>query len=309
MNTKVSVLGAGNVGATTAHLIVQSGLADVVLFDISDGVPQGKALDLAEARPLWNVASSIVGTNDFGDTRGSDIIVVTAGLPRKPGMSRDDLLHANAGVIRQVVSETAKLSPDALFIVVTNPMDVMTQISREVSGFKSSRVIGMGGILDASRFRTFISFELGISPEDIETIVLGGHGDFMVPLPEYTTVKGIPLKEFIAPERINELIHRARNGGAEIVALLKTGSAYYAPAASVFQMVKSVILDEKRLLPCAALLDGEYGIKGTYVGVPVILGRNGVEKIIELNLTDDEAAQFSKSAHAVREMVAIALSK
>ncbi|MHB8881704.1 MAG: malate dehydrogenase [Thermodesulfovibrionales bacterium] len=303
MKAKVSVIGAGNVGATTAHLVLQSGIADVVLFDITEGIPQGKALDLAEATPLWNVASSITGTNDFADTRDSDIIVVTAGFPRKPGMSRDDLLHANADVIRKVVAETSVLSPGSIYIIVTNPMDVMTQIAWTVSGFDSGRVIGMGGVLDASRFRTFISRELGVSPEDIETLVLGGHGDSMLPLPQYTTVKGVPLKEFLDHQRIADLIHRARNGGAEIVALLKTGSAYYAPAASTFQMVKAVLLDEKRLLPCSALLRGEYGHRDVYVGVPVILGKNGVEKIIELPLLKDEALQFDKSAHAVKKMV------
>ncbi|TAN43160.1 MAG: malate dehydrogenase [Nitrospirae bacterium] len=303
MKAKVSVIGAGNVGATTAHLVVQSGIADVVLFDITEGIPQGKALDLAEAAPLWNVASSITGTNDFSDTRDSDIIVITAGFPRKPGMSRDDLLHANADVIRKVVAGTSALSPGSIYIIVTNPMDVMTQIAWTVSGFDSGRVIGMGGVLDASRFRTFISLELGVSPEDIETLVLGGHGDSMVPLPQYTTVKGVPLKEFLGHERIADLIHRARNGGAEIVALLKTGSAYYAPAASTFQMIKAVLLDEKRLLPCSALLRGEYGHRDVYVGVPVILGKNGVEKIIELPLAKDEALQFDKSAHAVKSMV------
>jgi malate dehydrogenase len=309
MKAKISIIGAGNVGATTAHLVFQSGIADVVLFDIAEGIPQGKALDLAEAAPLWNVSASIKGTNDFSDTKGSDIIVVTAGFPRKPGMSRDDLLHANADVIRKVVTETSQLSPASIFIIVTNPMDVMTQIAWSISGFSSARVIGMGGILDAARFRTFISLELGISPEDIETLVLGGHGDLMVPLPEYTTVKGVGLRAFLDHKRIDELIHRARNGGAEIVSLLKTGSAYYAPAASVFQMVKSIIIDEKRLLPCAALLGGEYGIHGIYVGVPVILGRNGVEKIIELKLTEDETLQFNKSAEAVKSMMEIALAK
>jgi len=309
MKTKVSVIGAGNVGATTAHLIFQGGLADVVLFDIAEGVPQGKALDLAEAAPLWNVSASILGTNDFADTAGSDIIVITAGLPRKPGMSRDDLLHANAEVIRGVVSKTAPLSPDAIYIVVTNPMDTMTHITWKTSGFPSHRVVGMGGILDASRFRTFLSFDLKVSPEDIETIVMGGHGDLMVPLPRHTSVRGVPVLDLLASERVAQLIDRTKHGGAEIVSLLKTGSAYYAPAASACQMVKSVLLDEKRLMPCAAYLGGEYGVDGIYIGVPVILGRNGVEKIVELKLTDDETAQFRKSVHAVKLMAEIALSK
>jgi len=305
---KVSVIGAGNVGATTAHLVFQSGIPDVVLFDIAEGMPQGKALDLAEAGPLWNVASSIRGTNDLADTAGSDIIVVTAGLPRKPGMSRDDLLHANADVMRSVVSKCAPLSPEGIFIVVTNPMDVMTHITWQVAGFKPKKVIGMGGILDASRFRTFIGFELGVSPEDVETLVLGGHGDLMVPLPQYTTVKGIPLPELLDGKRINELIERTKHGGAEIVALLKTGSAYYAPAASVFQMVKAVLFDERRVLPCAAYLDGEYGVSDLFVGVPIVLGKGGVEKIIELNLTAEEKTQFAQSAVAVKGLLETALA-
>lgn len=309
MKTKVSVIGAGNVGATTAHLIYQSGIADVVLFDIAEGVPQGKALDLAEAGPLWKVAASIRGTNDYADTAGSDIIVVTAGLPRKPGMSRDDLLHANAEVMRHVVSQTAPLSPDGIYIIVTNPMDVMTQITWQVSGFSTNRVIGMGGVLDAARFRTFLAFELGVSPEDIETLVLGGHGDLMVPLPRHTTVKGIPVGDLLSQHRIEALVDRTRTGGAEIVALLKTGSAYYAPAASVFQMVKSILLDERRVLPCAVYLNGEYGIRDLFVGVPAILGRGGVEKIIELQLTEAEKTQVGKSAHAVRELLNTALAQ
>ena len=308
MKTKVSVIGSGNVGATAAQLIYQSGIADVVLFDIVEGVPQGKALDLAEAGPLWNISSSIRGTNDLADTAGSDIIVVTAGLPRKPGMSRDDLLYANANVMKSVVSGTAPLSPDGIYIVVTNPMDVMTQISWKISGFRPQRVIGMGGVLDASRFRTFIAFELGVAPADVETLVLGGHGDLMVPLPQYTTVKGIPLPELLSAQRIAELIDRTKNGGAEIVSLLKTGSAYYAPAASVFQMVRSVLSDERRILPCAAYLDGEYGVHDLFVGVPVVLGRNGVEKIIELALTDEDKKLFSKSAVAVKGLVETALA-
>ncbi len=308
MNLKVSVIGAGNVGATTAHLIYQSGIADVVLFDIAEGVPQGKALDLAEAGPLWKVAASIKGSNNFADTSTSDIIVVTAGLPRKPGMSRDDLLHANADVIQNVVSNTAPLSPHGIYIVVTNPMDVMTHVAWKVSGFDARRIVGMGGVLDASRFRTFLGFELGVSPEDIETLVLGGHGDLMVPLPRHTTVKGIPVQDLLDQRRIEALIDRTRTGGAEIVSLLKTGSAYYAPAASVFQMVKSILFDEHRVLPCAVYLSGEYGVHDLFVGVPAILGKSGVEKIIELKLTDMEKAQVSASADAVRELLSMALA-
>jgi malate dehydrogenase len=300
MKAKVSIIGAGHVGATTAHLILQSGLADIVLYDIMEGVPQGKALDLAEATPLWGISSLSIGTNDLSSTAGSDIIIITAGLPRKPGMSRDDLLFANKEIITKVVGETSKLSPDSIFIIVTNPMDVMTQVAWKVSGFPAQRVIGMGGILDSSRFRTFISMELGVSAKDVEAVVLGGHGDLMVPLPRFTTVKGITLPELLDHQRIAELIQRTRNGGAEIVALLKTGSAYYAPAASVFEMAKAILLDEKKVLPCAAYLNGEYGISGLFVGVPVILGNKGVEKIIELKLLDEEKKEFNKSAEAVK---------
>lgn len=303
MKTKVSIIGAGHVGATTAHLILQSGLADVVLYDIMQGVPQGKALDLAEAAPLWGVSSLAFGTNDLADTAGSDVIVVTAGLPRKPGMSRDDLLFANKEIITNVVRETARISPECIFVIVTNPMDIMTHVAWKTSGFSPRKIMGMGGVLDASRFRTFIAMELGVSSQDVEAVVLGGHGDLMVPLPRFTTVKGVPLTELLPQERISELIQRTRNGGAEIVALLKTGSAYYAPAASVFEMVKSIVLDQKRVLPCAALLDGEYGVSGLFVGVPVIVGNKGVEKIIEIRLTDEEKAEFAKSAASVKELL------
>lgn len=303
MKAKVTVLGAGHVGATTAHLIAQSGIADVVLYDIAEGIPQGKALDLMEATPLWKASVSCTGTNSFSDTADSDIIVVTAGLPRKPGMSRDDLLYANADIIRSVVGETSKLSPESIFIIVTNPMDVMTQIAWNVSEFPFRRIMGMGGVLDSSRFRTFISMELGVSPEDIEAVVLGGHGDQMVPLPRFTSVKGIPLPELLAEQRIFELIQRTRNGGAEIVALLKTGSAYYAPAASVFQMVKAILFNERRILPCSAYLNGEYGVSGFFIGVPAVLGRQGVEKILELNLNAEEKSQFERSVRSTKELV------
>lgn len=303
MKAKVTVIGAGHVGATTAHLILQSGIADVVLYDIAEGIPQGKALDLMEATPVWKVSASCMGTNSYGDTSGSDIIVVTAGLPRKPGMSRDDLLYANAEIIKSVVAETSRLSSEGIFIVVTNPMDVMTQIAWTVSGFPPRRVVGMGGVLDSSRFRTFISMELGVSPEDVEALVLGGHGDQMVPLPRFTTVQGVPLSELLSGERISELIQRTRNGGAEIVSLLKTGSAYYAPAASVFQMLKAILLDERRILPCSAYLNGEYGLSGFFIGVPAVLGRQGVEKILELNLNAEEKSQFERSALSTKDLV------
>lgn len=303
MKAKVSIIGAGNVGATTAHLILQAGIADVVLYDIAEGVPQGKALDLSEALPLWSVSVLSKGTNRYVDTAGSDIIVITAGFPRKPGMSRDDLLHANADVIRTASAEIAKTSPDAIVIVVTNPMDVMAQLVWKTAEFSCRRVMGMGGILDSARFRTFISTELSVSPEDIEALVLGGHGDQMVPLPRLTTVKGIPITEILKRKTIELLIQRTRNGGAEIVSLLKTGSAYYAPAAAVFQMVKAILLDEKRILPCAAYLNGEYGVKDIYVGVPVVLGKEGVEKIIEVKLSKEEKAQFRESCASVKKLI------
>ena len=303
MRAKVSIIGAGNVGATTAQLIVYAGFADVVLFDIAEGMPQGKALDIAESCPLWNSSVSITGTNTYADTAHSDVIVITAGFPRKPGMNRDDLLHANADVIKKVTLETSRLSPESVIIVVTNPMDVMAQIAWKISGFSSKKVIGMGGVLDSSRFRTFVSMELGVSPEDVEAMVLGGHGDQMVPLPRFTTVKGMPITELLNKSKIDEIIQRTKNGGAEIVKLLKTGSAYYAPAASSCQMVKAILFDEKRVLPCSAYLDGEFGIKDVFVGVPVILGKNGVEKIVEFELTDKEDTLFHKSASAVKILV------
>lgn len=304
MKKKVSVIGAGNVGASLAQMIVQSGIADVVLFDIADGIPQGKALDISEACPLWGSSSSIVGTNDYSHTSGSDVIVVTAGFPRKPGMSRDDLLHANAKVVSEVVENTSKLSPQSVIIVVTNPMDVMCQVSMKISGFDSNRVVGMGGILDSARFRTFVAWELNVSAEDVEALVLGGHGDLMVPMPRFTTVKGVPITELVGRERIDALVERTRHGGAEIVSLLKTGSAYYAPAAATYQMVKAIILDEKRMLPCSAYLNGEYGTNGVYTGVPVILGNGGVEKIVELKLNQQERTDFEKSVSAVKSLVA-----
>lgn len=303
MKTKISVIGAGNVGATTAELIARDGLADIVLFDIHEGVAKGKALDMTEACPLWNSSSTVTGTSIFEETAESDIIVITAGFPRKPGMSRDDLLHANADVIKSVTEGTVKHSPDSMIIVVTNPMDVMAYTAMKISGFSGQRVIGMGGVLDSSRFRAFVSMELGVSAEDVEALVLGGHGDQMVPLPRFTTVKGIPIPELASRDRLEHLIERTRNGGAEIVGLLKTGSAYYAPAAAAVQMVKSILFDEKRLLPCSAYLDGQYGVSGIFLGVPVIMGRKGAEKIVELNLNEEEMFMFNRSASAVRHMI------
>jgi malate dehydrogenase len=303
MKAKISIIGAGNVGATTAQLIAYAGFADVVLYDIAEGMPQGKALDIAEACPLWNSSVSVTGTNEYGDTAHSDVVVITAGFPRKPGMSRDDLLNANAEVIKGVTSEISRLSPESVVIVVTNPMDVMAHIAWKISGFSSKKVIGMGGVLDCARLRTFISLEMGVSPEDVEAIILGGHGDQMVPMPRFTTVKGIPITELLDKNRIDEIMLRAKNGGAEIVSLLKTGSAYYAPAAATCQMVKSIILDERRTLPCSAYLDGEYGVSGLFVGVPVVLGSDGVHRIVELGLTDEERVQLNGSASSVKTLV------
>ncbi len=303
MRKKVSVIGAGNVGATTALFVVQSGIADVVLFDVVDGMPQGKALDLAEACPLWNSPSALKGTQNYADIKDSDVVVITAGLARKPGMSRSDLLHANANIVKDACIEIAKNSPNAVLIVVTNPMDVMAQLAWKTTEFSCKRVMGMGGILDASRLRAFLSWELYASPEDIEALVLGGHGDDMVPLSRFMTVKGIQITEILPKKKIEALIERTRTGGAEIVSLLKSGSAYYAPAAATFQMIKSILLDEKRILPCAAYLNGEFGIKDIYMGVPVILGKEGVERIIEIKLTKEEKAQFRKSCTSVRKLI------
>jgi malate dehydrogenase len=303
MRKKVSIIGAGNVGATTAQFIMQSGIADVVLFDIAPGIPQGKALDISEACVLWNTSSTIKGTNHYPDTVDSDVVVIAAGLPRKPGMSRNDLLHANANVIRETCINIAETSPNAIIIIVTNPMDVMAQLAWKTTEFSYKRVMGMGGILDTSRLTTFLSWELNVSPEDIEALVLGGHGDEMVPLSRFTTIKGIPVTELLSKKRIESLIERTRKGGAEIVSLLKSGSAYYAPAASTFKMIKSILLDEKRLLPCAAYLNGEYGFKDIYLGVPVILGKEGIEKIVEVKLNKEEKTQLRKSYTSVRKLI------
>jgi malate dehydrogenase len=300
---KVTVIGAGNVGATAAQRIAEAGLADVVLVDIVEGLPQGKALDLAEAAPVVGHDARVTGTNDYADTKGSDIIVVTSGLARQPGMSRDDLLMKNAGIVKAVVEASAKQSPNAILIVVTNPLDAMCHVAMSASGFPRERVLGMAGVLDSARFRTFIAQELGVSVQDTHAFVLGGHGDTMVPLSRYSTVAGIPITELLPADRVAAIEDRTRNGGAEVVALLKTGSAYYAPASSVFEMVESILLDRKRVLPCAVLLNGEYGTKGLFVGVPVVLGEGGMERIVEIKLTADEQAAFAKSAGAVKELV------
>jgi malate dehydrogenase len=300
---KVTVIGAGNVGATCAQRIAEAGLADVVLVDIVEGLPQGKGLDLAESAPVVGHDARITGTNDYADTAGSDIVVVTSGLARQPGMSRDDLLAKNAGIVRSVVEQAVRHSPDAILIVVTNPLDAMCHVAMQASGFPRERVIGMAGVLDSARFRTFIAQELGVSVDDTHAFVLGGHGDTMVPLARYSTVAGIPITELLPPERVKALEGRTANGGAEIVALLKTGSAFYAPAASVFVMVESILHDRKRVLPCAVRLEGEFKTNGLFVGVPVVLGAAGMERIVEIALTADEQAAFDASAASVRELV------
>jgi malate dehydrogenase len=301
---KVTVIGAGNVGATTAQRIAEAGLADVVLVDIVEGLPQGKGLDLAEAAPVVGHDAAVSGTNDYAATAGSSVIVVTSGLARQPGMSRDDLMAKNAGIVRSVVEQSAPLSPDAILIVVTNPLDAMCHVAMQASGFPRQRVLGMAGVLDSARFRTFIAQELGVSVADTHAFVLGGHGDTMVPLPRFSTVAGIPITELLSAERIAALAERTANGGAEIVALLKTGSAFYAPAASTFEMVESILLDRKRVLPCAVLLQGEYGQRDLFVGVPCVLGAAGMERVLEIALTADEQAAFDRSAAAVAELVA-----
>jgi malate dehydrogenase len=303
MKAKISIIGAGNIGGSLAHLIVQAELGDVVLLDIDEGVAKGKALDISQAGPLWISSSVVTGTSDFAYTARSDIIVITCGFPRKPGMSRDELLMANTGVVSNAVRKAADFSPEAIFIVVTNPMDAMAQLTKEASGFEPRRVIGMGGILDSARFRTFVAWEAGVSPRDVEAQVMGGHGDLMVPMPRFTTVKGVSITELFTEERIEALVQRTRQGGAEIVELLRSGSAYYAPAAAILHMIRSIVSDEKRLLACSAYLNGEYGVYDVYTGVPVILGKDGIDKIIELKLNEQERADFTKSVDAVKASV------
>ena len=298
---KVSVIGAGNVGATTALLIAQRELADVVLTDIVEGIPQGKGLDMTEAAPVGRFDAKVKGTNDYSDISDSDVVVVTAGFPRKPGMSRLDLLQKNAAVIGDVSQNIAEYAPESIVIMVTNPVDIMTYHAWKVTGFPCSRVVGQAGILDSARFAAFIAMELDVSVEDISAMVLGGHGDEMVQLPRYTTVSGISITELLPSETIDKLIERTRKGGSEIVGLLKTGSAFYAPAAAITQMVEAILKDKKRILPCSAHLDGEYGVDDVYIGVPAKLGTSGVEEIIELKLTDDELALLQASAKVYKE--------
>jgi malate dehydrogenase len=303
MRKKVSIVGSGNVGATTAHWIASKELADVVLIDIVEGVPQGKALDLLEAMPIEKRDDIIIGTNDYADTANSDIVVITAGIPRKPGMSRDDLLNTNYKIMQDVVGKVVAASPNCIIIVVSNPLDAMAQAAYKISKFNRNRVIGMAGVLDSARFRTFIAMELKVSVENVTAFVLGGHGDTMVPLPRYSTVAGIPITELIAPDRLKALVERTANGGAEIVKYLKTGSAYYAPSAAATEMVEAILKDKKKILPCAAYLEGEYGIKGLFVGVPCKLGAKGLEEIIQIKLTAEEQVALQKSADAVKELV------
>jgi len=305
MRKKVSIVGSGNVGATAAHWISSKELADVVLIDIVEGVPQGKALDLLEAMPIEKRDSYVIGTNDYADTANSDIVVITAGIPRKPGMSRDDLLNTNHKIMKDVVSKAVQYSPNCILIIVSNPLDAMAQAAFKMSGLPRERVIGMAGVLDSARFRAFIAEELKVSVENVTAFVLGGHGDTMVPLPRYSTVAGIPITELMDAATLERLVQRTRDGGADIVKFLKTGSAYYAPSAAVTEMVEAILKDKKKILPCAAYLEGEYGIKGLYVGVPVKLGEKGIEKIIEIKLTPQEKAALDKSADAVKELVGV----
>src|SRR3984885_14356425 len=305
MRKKVTVVGSGNVGATTAHWIASKELADVVLIDIVEGVPQGKGGDLLEAMAIEKPDSHIIGTNDYADTAQSDIVVITAGIPRKPGMSRDDLLNTNHKIMKDVVSKAVQYSPKCILIIVSNPLDAMAQAAYKMAGLPRERVIGMAGVLDSARFRAFIADELKVSVENVTAFVLGGHGDTMVPLPRYSTVAGIPITELIEKTRLEALVQRTRDGGAEIVKYLKTGAAYYAPSAAATEMVEAILKDKKKILPCAAYLQGEYGISGLYVGVPVKLGARGLEQIIEIKLTPEEDAALKKSAEAVKELCAV----
>jgi malate dehydrogenase len=306
MVNKITVVGAGNVGATTAQRIAEKELArTVVMVDIADGIPQGKGLDQWESAPIELFDSRVVGTTTYDETKDSDIVVITAGVARKPGMSRDDLLNVNVAIVKPVAEQVKASSPNAIVIVVSNPLDVMCYVAKAVTGFPRERVIGMAGILDTARYRSFLAMELDISVRDIQAMVLGGHGDTMVPLISYTTVSGIPVTQLIAKDKLDAIVARTRNGGAEIVKFLKTGSAYYAPSSGAVQMVEAIVHDQKRILPCSAWLDGEYGMKGLFLGVPVKLGRKGMEKILEVTLTADEKAALAKSAEAVREPMGV----
>ncbi|MFI5244675.1 MAG: malate dehydrogenase [Gemmatimonadales bacterium] len=306
MLNKITVVGAGNVGATAAQRIAEKELArTVVMVDVAEGIPQGKGLDQWESAPIELFDSRVIGSNGYDESSGSDIVVITAGIARKPGMSRDDLLNTNAGIVKSVAENVAKTSPNAIIIVVSNPLDVMCYVAMKASGFPRHRVIGMAGVLDTARFRSFLAEAIDVSVRDIQAMVLGGHGDTMVPLISYTTVSGIPVTQLLEKAKLDAIVDRARNGGAEIVKYLKTGSAYYAPSSGAVQIVESIVLDQKRILPCSAWLEGEYGMKGLFLGVPVKIGRKGIEKIIEVTLTADEAAALAKSAAAVREPMSV----
>jgi malate dehydrogenase len=303
LKSKTTVIGAGNVGATAAQRLAEKQLCDVVLIDIAEGLPQGKALDLAEAAPIEKHDAHITGSNMYEASKDSDIVIITAGIPRKPGMSRDDLLTTNAGIMKSVTKQVAKFSPDAVLIIVSNPLDAMCHVAFDASGFPKNRVIGMAGVLDSARFRSFIAMELNVSVESTHAFVLGGHGDTMVPLPRYSNVAGIPITELLTKEKIDALVKRTRNGGAEIVSLLKTGSAFYAPASAAVEMAEAILKDSKKILPCAAYLQGEYGINNLFIGVPVKLGAKGIEDILEITLTETESDDLKKSAAAVQELV------
>jgi malate dehydrogenase len=302
MDKKVTVIGSGNVGATAAQRLAEKELCDVVLIDIIDGVPQGKALDLTEAAPVEKHDAQIIGTNAYDASAGSNIVIITAGIPRKPGMSRDDLISTNAGIVKSVTEQVIEKSPQAILIIISNPLDAMCHVAYEASGLPKEKVIGMAGVLDSARFRAFIAMELNVSVENTHAFVLGGHGDTMVPLPRYSTVAGIPITELMTPAQIDALVERTRNGGAEIVGLLKTGSAFYAPSSAGVEMAEAILKDKKKILPCAAYLEGEYGIQGLFIGVPVKLGAGGIEEIIEITLTEQEQAALEKSAAAVQEL-------
>jgi malate dehydrogenase len=303
--SKVTVVGAGNVGGTTAQRLAERNYADVVLVDIVEGLPQGKALDILESGPVLGFDSNVIGTNGYEESADSDVVVITSGSPRKPGMSRDDLLKTNQNIVQSVTEEVVKHSPETILVMVANPLDAMCHVAMEVSGFPRERVVGMAGILDTARYRTFIAHELGVSVRDVFALVLGGHGDTMVPLPSMATVGGVPITKLLPEERVEAIVDRTRNGGAEIVGLLQSGSAFYAPSAAAVEMVDAILLDQKRILPCAAYLQGEYGIQDLFVGVPVKLGAAGVEEVIELDLQEDELDDLKNSAGAVRELVEV----
>ena len=305
MRRKVTVVGAGNVGATCAQVLAQRDYADIVLVDIKEGLPQGKALDINQMGAVLGYEPSVTGSNDYGPTAGSEVVVITAGLPRSPGMSRDDLVTTNEKIVKDVTEKVADKSPDAILIVVSNPLDAMCHVAIKTSGFPRDRVIGMAGVLDTARFRSFIAEELDVSVRDVDAYVLGGHGDTMVPLTRYTTVAGVPVEKLIEKKRLAQIVQRARDGGAEVVALLKTGSAFYAPSAAVAEMVDSIVLDQKRILPCAAQLNGEYGYRGLFIGVPCKLGAKGLEEVVQIELTAAEKKSLDKSAAAVKELVGV----